>query len=208
MVVEPTPDPGEVGDADVRQDERRLRIPLAERQRVAAEGGDPEPGVDDHGQSPLRGDRQHRRHTRMPQIEPLRPRMQLHSPGTGGQTALELTDRVRARVDPAERDEPTLGRFRGGEQGVVRLPVTGPLHQREHRCPSSDQGERVGELVRAAAPPVRIVAAEVSMGIEQPHSRQLLDEAAKPGQQELIRVHARTLTTVEAPRHETGRVAR
>jgi hypothetical protein len=37
VVVEPPPDPGEVGDADERKYERRLWIPLAERQRVAAE---------------------------------------------------------------------------------------------------------------------------------------------------------------------------
>ena len=150
--------------------------------------------MDDHRQPALRGDREHCRHARMAQVEPLRPRMQLHSAGTGGQAPLQLADRVRVRIDSAEGDEPTLRCFRGGEHGVVRLPVSGRLHQREDHGPASDQGERFREFAHGAAPAVRIVAAEVRMGIEQPHSWQPFDQTAKPRQQELVGVHARTLT--------------
>ncbi len=180
----------------MRKHERRLGIALTERQRVAAERGDPETGVDDHGQPALRGEREHGCHARMTEIEPLRPRMQLHAPGAGGQAALQLADRVRVGIDATEGDEPTFRRCRGGEHGLVRFAVAGALHQREHRSAPSDQGERVGELGGRAAPPVGIVAAQVRVGIDESRARQPLHQAAKPGQQELIGVHARTLTRI------------
>jgi hypothetical protein len=49
MVGEPPPDPGEVGDGEVREHDGRLGIALAERQRVAAERGE---SRDRSGRSP------------------------------------------------------------------------------------------------------------------------------------------------------------
>jgi hypothetical protein len=94
--------------------------------------------VDDHRQPALRGDREHCRHARMAQIEPLRPRMQLHSAGTAGQAPLQLSGRVRVRIDSAEGGEPTFRCLRGREHGVVRLPVAHPFHQREDHRPAPD----------------------------------------------------------------------
>jgi hypothetical protein len=191
MVAEPPPDPGQIGHADVRKHERRLRIALGQRQRVPAERGDPEPGVDRHRHSALTDDGTHRRDAGMTKVEPLRARMQLHPAGARSQAAFQLANRIGVRIDPAEGDEATVRVRRSREDRVVRLAVARPLHQRKHHRSSLDQCQRIGQLVRRARPPFRIVATQVRVGIEQPHPRQLHDKAAKPRQQQLIRVHPR-----------------
>jgi hypothetical protein len=191
VVAEPLPDPGEIGDAEMGEHERRLRISLAELERVAAERGDAEAGVDRHGQPVLGCDGENLRNAGMLKVEPLRPRMQLHPAGARGQAALQLPDRIGVRIEPTERDKATFRRCGGSEHRIVRLAVAGALHQREDDSPSLDQRQRIGELAWRARPSFGIVAAHVSMSIKQPHLRQLHDKAAKARQQKLIRVHAR-----------------
>jgi hypothetical protein len=77
VAAEPPPDPGEIGDARVREDERRTRVPFGEHQRVAAEGADPGTGVDRHRQPALGRGCENGRDPGMTQVEPLRPRVQL-----------------------------------------------------------------------------------------------------------------------------------
>ena len=74
--------------------------------------------------------------------------MQLHSARAGGETPLELADGVVVWIEATEGHQPTVRRGRGGEHRVVRLSVTGLLHQREHDPSRVGQGQRVDQLIR------------------------------------------------------------
>jgi hypothetical protein len=121
--------------------------------------------------------------------------MQLHPARARRQAPLQLRDRIRVRIDTTERNEPIL-RFRpGGEHGIVRRPVACAFHQREHHSPPAHQRERSGEFGWCATPPIGVVPAQVRVRIHHTQSRQPIRQAAKPRQQELIRVHATTTLT-------------
>ena len=81
-----------------------------ELEHVRAERRDAAAGVDEDRQAPVVRLGDDLAHARLVEVELLGPRMQLHPARARGDAAADLGDRILARVDAAERDEPALRR--------------------------------------------------------------------------------------------------
>jgi hypothetical protein len=119
--------------------------------------------------------------------------MQHHPASTRSQAALKLTNRIGAGVKATERRQPTIRPCGCRENRIVRLLVTGALHEREHNGARSDQPKRLDQLIVRTRPTLRIVPPNVCVSIEQTRPRQLLHKALQRRQQKRIRVHTSTL---------------
>ena len=69
------PDPGQVRDARVGEDQAHVRVPAARLERVPAERGDPAPGVAEHREVALVRERKDRLQVGMVQREALGARV-------------------------------------------------------------------------------------------------------------------------------------
>ncbi len=148
MLRQHPPEPGEVGDRGVREDQPRARELAAEAHRVLAERRDPSPRVDQDRHAPLVRERHHLADGRLGQREPLRPRVQLDAararveaaPRLGGGTAVRVDAAERlAAGRPSRRRPRSRGRWRPGSR---RAPASGTRRRARLRPPAR----------RAAAP--------------------------------------------------------
>ena len=89
------PDPGQVGDAGVREDQPQAGVARADLDRVAAERGDAAAGVAEDRQPLLVGQREHVLERRVVEVEALRARVQLDAASAVGERAARLLERAR-----------------------------------------------------------------------------------------------------------------
>jgi hypothetical protein len=72
----------------VREDQAHVRVPAADLERVLAERRDSAPGVTEHGDAALVGEREHGLEVRVVERERLGARVQLDAAGAGVERAL------------------------------------------------------------------------------------------------------------------------
>ena len=100
------PDPGQVGDRGVREDQRDPRVGARELERVPSERGDAPAGVHDDRQPALVGHGEDPADRRVAQPEPLGARMQLDARRAATDGALDLARPRRRRADRRGRTRP------------------------------------------------------------------------------------------------------
>ena len=104
MLAGVAPEPGEVADPCVGEDDPRARIAPGEVQRVAPERRDPAARVHDHGHAPLIGDSEDRLRLGLLEPELLGARMELDAASAGIEAALGLARwSFGVRIEAAER---------------------------------------------------------------------------------------------------------
>ena len=161
------PEPGEVRDRGVSEDQPRVTELSGELERVAAEGGNPAPGVDEDRQAALVSDRDEVAHRRQVEGERLGARVELDPPGARVERALGFRNRGVVRVDAAVGDQDTFGVRGGRDDEVVRLPVSVRLLHREHRGPRVDRRERGEQFRGLLAITVGVVPTDMGVGVEE-----------------------------------------
>ena len=90
MVGRLAPDPGEVGDAGVREDQAHPGVPAGGLDRVPPERRNAAAGMHEHRQAPLVRQREHRLQRRVVERELLRARVQLDPARAAAERALGL----------------------------------------------------------------------------------------------------------------------
>ena len=167
-----SPDPAQVADRRVGEDDPRVREAAGERDRVAREGRDPAAGVHEHGQPPLVCEREQRLDLRVRELEALRPRVELDPARTGVDAAASprpprpASGRSgRRRRGDRRRPRPRRGsgRSRAGYPSGSCIGMTTPR--------ASAAVERGDELVAGEREAVRVVEADVAMDVEERRSR-------------------------------------
>jgi hypothetical protein len=181
------PDPGQVADAGVRQDQAGAGELACQLYGVAAQRRDPAPRVHEHRQVALAGEGEDITQGGVVEREALGARVQLDPPSSGLQAALGLGQRLVLRIEPAEGHKATVRGGGLGEHHVVRrLVAAGLLH-------GEDGGSGVGrleggaQLLRRAAVPVRVVPPEVRVYVEKLQTRNFVAYALEPGQRVVVR---------------------
>ena len=150
----------------------RLRMASRQGDGVAPERRDAAAGVHEHHQLALGSQRHDVLHRWLGELEALGPRVQLDPRGSGVETAAGLRDRVRARVQAAERAQAALRGVGLGEHPVVRRRVAVGLVHREHeRLGLAGAVERGQHLPGRAAEAVGIVVAAVRVDVEPRRTR-------------------------------------
>ena len=164
-----TGEPGEIGDAGVRDDQLRRRVCVDEAREVVGDRRQAAAAVDEDRYAPLGRDREHRREALVVEHELLRARVQLDAARAAIEAALGFVDRIFGQVEPDEGDHPPV-RARGElERAVVAgaepgMPVG--LVEAEDvapRDPVPVHGRL--ELLEAPGHPVDVVA-EVRVRVE------------------------------------------
>jgi hypothetical protein len=183
------PEPAEVGDAVVSEDERQLGVTGADGQRVTAQGRDAAPGMGQHRAAAFGRHGEHGLEALVVEPEALGARVELDAPGAGVQRPLGLGQRIVGRVEPAERHELAARRLRLGDHPVVRRAVPIGLLRREHDGSRARAVEPRDQLLVAAPEPVRIVAPRVRVRIEQLDPGHERGGGVEPGPQDLVGVH-------------------
>src|SRR5919198_664865 len=102
------PDPAEIAETGVGEDQPRPGVALAEPERVAAKGGDPTPGVDEDRPLALVGQGEHLLQAGMVEGESLRARVELDPGGAGVEAALGLGGGLLLRIDATEGGQAAL----------------------------------------------------------------------------------------------------
>ena len=122
---EVTGEPGEVGDAGVRDDQLRLRVCVDEACEVVGDRRQAAATVDEDRHAPLGRDREHRCEPLVVEHELLRARMQLDPARAAVETALGFVDRIFGQVEPDVRDHPPVRASGGLERAVVACAEPG-----------------------------------------------------------------------------------
>ncbi len=160
---------GQVGDAGMGDDQRRLRVAVDERAEPGGDRRQTAPAVDQDRHSVLGGDLEHRSEPLVGRGELLGPRVQLDAACARGEAALGLLERRFVQVEAQERDQPAVRAFRGRERAVVRdaergVPV-GLVEAEDERPRDPVVALQLLELVVVADHPVDVVP-EVQVGVE------------------------------------------
>ena len=192
------PDPGQIADAGVGEDQAGVRELLGQLDRVQAERRDAAAGVDQHRQRALVGERDQGPHDRMIERELLGAGMQLDPACAGGQARSASATGIAVRVDPAERDEQPVGLARPRRArrrwpaGSRRARASGTRTRRARRPPRARRWLGAGLLH-----PVGVVLPQVRVGVEQLDPGDLLEHDLRPGAQGFDQVHRwiRTMKT-------------
>ena len=111
---------GEVGDAGVRDDQRRLRVAVDERAQPVGDRRQAAAAVDQDRHAPLGGDLEDGREPLVGGGELLRARVQLDAARAGVEAAARLLDRRLVQVEADERDQPAAAPLGERERAVVR----------------------------------------------------------------------------------------
>ena len=141
---------GEIGDAGVGDDERRLRIGVVQPAEVLGDRRQPAPAVDEDRHAALRRQREDRLEPLVVEQEALRPGVELDPARARVERARRLLDRLLGEVEADEGDE-EAARSRsaaferavvGGAEGrlavgLVQAEREGPLH-----APALEEGRR------------------------------------------------------------------
>ena len=180
------PEPGEVGDRGVGEDEAGARIALRQLQRVAAERRDAAPGVDQDRHAALLGEPGQVLDRGLRHRELLGPRVELDPVGAEVEAALRLGQRAVVRVDPAEVDDPPVGARLDRPRLVVGGRVAVRLVHREGDRPRARVLHRRDQLLGLLAEFVRVVAAEVGVGVEERQRSRLRFQRVQPAPRLLL----------------------
>ena len=111
---------GEVGDAGVRDDQRRLRVAVDERAQAVGDRRQAAAAVDQDRHAVLGGDLEDRREPLVAGGELLGARVQLDAARAGSEAAARLLERRLVQVEPQERDQPPVRALGERERPVVR----------------------------------------------------------------------------------------
>ena len=120
------------------------------------------------------------REVRVVERELLRARMELDAARAAVERPLRLRDRVAVRVEAAEREQPSVGRGGLRDDHVVCLRVPVRLVHRKDECARVDPPQRGEELLARAPVAVRVVRADVGMGVERLELADLGAEQLEP----------------------------
>ncbi len=181
MVGQHLPQPGEVRDRGVGEDQRRVRVALGEPDGVLPERGDPAAGVDQHRQAALVRERDELADDRLVHPELLRARVQLDPGRAGVERPPRLGDRVVVRADAAEGDEPVRVVGGGADRDVVGGRVAVRLVHREEHGARVDGSERLEQLVRRLLVAVRVVLPDVGVRVVELQWARVLEDPVQPG---------------------------
>ncbi len=132
VVRRDAPDPRQVADAGVGEDQPRVREVLGELDRVQAERRDAAAGVDQHRQRALVGERDQLAHLGVVERELSARGCSLIPRAPAARHRSRLGDRVVVRVDAAERDEQPVESRAACEHHVVGGRIAVGLVHREH----------------------------------------------------------------------------
>ncbi len=191
-------EPGEIGDRAMREDQAGVGELTRVLHGVRPERGDAAPGMHEHDALALVRQRDELAHRRLAHPEPLGARVQLDPGRAAIHAAARLGDRSGlVRIDPRQRDEPAAGRRGLLEHGVVGRRVAAGLVHREDERAGADDLEGGEQLLGRLAERVRVVLAEVRVGVEERGPAGLVHEGFEPRAQDGVDVagggHGRTL---------------
>ena len=170
-------EPGEVGDAGVRDDQLRLRVRIDEPEQVVGDRRQAAPAVDEDRHPALRSEREHRRQPLVVEQELLGARMELDAAGAEVEAAGRLLDRLLVEREPDEGDHAAARALGERERAVVagpeaRMPVG--LVEAEHEA--ARHAVPVHALLELLVAPAHAVdvGAEMGVRVEDLRSRRQL----------------------------------
>ncbi len=163
MAGEGLREPGEIGDATVRDDQLRIRIALDQAREMVGDRRQPPPPVNQDRNAPLRRESEDRIEPLVVQEKSLRPRVQLDSPCSPVETADRLDDGLLCEVEADERDQQTVRAGSGLERAVVggteRRVTIGLVEAEAERPRHAGRAEERLELLAATGEAVDVGAA-------------------------------------------------
>ena len=174
------PNPRQVGDRGVREDERDVRKGASEIERVRTQRRNPLAGVDDDRQAQLLGERKDLLDGPVAQAKPLGARMQLDARRAPADRTPDFLEAAGVRIDPTERDELAFRLLGRREDAVIGCGVGTWRCEREHDAPGVDDVERCSQLVGSEARAVRIGASQMRVAVANPDARQSPPQTRKP----------------------------
>ena len=184
------PDPGQVGDRGMREDDRGARVDARERERVRPSDGIPRPACTMTGSrrssakakiSRDPGSPRPNRSARGCSLIPAAPRPTARSASR---------EPRRVRIDAAERDQPALRGLGRGEHAVVGCPVAARLGEREHDRARRRRPRARPQLGGAEAGPVGIGAAQVRVASKSRMSAESVLQAREPRLEQRVGSHS------------------
>src|SRR4051794_39941933 len=116
--------------------------------------------------------------------------MELHAPGTGGQTLLQQPSGDLLRGDAEDSGEPVLVSCSGPGTNQVGLAIAAGLREREHGGPRVDCLKGLEQLVQPGREATRVVLTDVGVGVEDVAAREVVEDAVEPGLHESVGIHA------------------
>ena len=185
------PDPGQVADPRMSQDQPHAGEGLAGLHRVTAQSRDSAPGVNEHGQVPLVGHGEHRPQGRVIEREALRAGMELDAASARAQAPLGLGEWIGLRIEAAEGDEHGVAGRGLGQDHVVGLRIAVGLVHCEHGSAGAGPPEQLQQLGGGAVVLVGVVRPQVRVGVERLRARHLLACALEQGEERGVRQHGR-----------------
>jgi hypothetical protein len=175
------PDPGQVTDPGVSEDQPGVGVSTGELDGVEAEGGNPASGVDQDGQCALVSQGDEVTDGGMVERELLGARMKLDAPRPCGQGPLGLGNGILVRVDAAERNQAAVTAGGGLDHHVVGGAVALGLVHGEHEGAAGVGDLESGQkLLRGLLHPVRVVSPDVGVGVEELDARNLVEDDLGP----------------------------
>ena len=192
MVGGDSPDPGQVADAGMGEDEPGVRVGPGERDGVGPEGGDAATRVDEDRQVALVGDGGEFADGGVVERELLGPRVELDPLGAGLERAQRLPGRVPGvGAHPAERRQQAVGGGGRLQHHVIgRRVAVGLVHREHERPPGAGVAEGADQLRRGLAHAVGVVVPQVGVSVEQLHAGDLFPHQLGPRVHEGGDVHA------------------
>ena len=158
-----------VGDAGVRDDQRRLGVALHQRREPGRDRRQAAAAVDQDRHAPLGGEREHRAQPLVGRAEALGPRVELDPARAGVEAADGLLERRLVQVEADERDQAAVRAGGEGERPVVRgaerRMAVGLVEAEHERARDAVRGHGRLELVVVADHPVDVVP-EVEVRVE------------------------------------------
>jgi hypothetical protein len=151
----------------VGEDQVGAGVALGEVEGVLTECRDAATGVDQDRHPALVGEGDELLDRRLVHRELLGTGMQLDPTGAGVEAALSFGEGAVVGIDPAEGDEAPVGGRRRGQRLLVGGRVTAGLVHREGDAARPGQLQRRNQLLRLLPVGVRVVATDVSVGVEQ-----------------------------------------
>ena len=189
---------GQVGDARVGDDQRRVRARLDESGEARRDRRQAAAAVDQDRHPALLREREDGREALVGRVESLRPRVELDPARAGVEAACRLLDRALVQVEPNEGDQAAAGargeRERpvvGGAEGGVAVGLV----EAEH--------ERARDSVRGHHPLARVVVADHAVYVVSQVQVRVEDVGARRDQalQLLVVRRAQLERTLQRGRH-------
>ena len=193
------PDPAQVGESAVGEDDPGLGVLLREHQGMQGERRDAPPRVDQDREPALVCEGEDLVHRGLGEVEPLSAGMQLDPARARVDAATRLDHRGLPGIEPAERHQAPTGGFGFGQHPIVRGRITVGLVHRHHDPPRAGGGEGGDHVLGRRLEPVGIVEARVRVDVEERVARQAACGVVKPRPDEVVFVHSRGYRLQRAP---------